>query len=432
MDVIGTPTRQSARKASTDIKEQQETVVAAASGAGTPRKSRRLSESLLPPVVAEIPVVGTPTRGRKKKVDELVDSKQQEEEAKTEAPATGTPRKSTRRRSEQLSAADIPADICATPPRHRKVSELSEGVRPGTPPVRKSRRLSGGGLEEPTLSALPLTPTRKGRRLSSSCVLDLPAVIEEEVKVETIEEEEEKEESVEKDATMEVIAEAAEEEKEEDKMEVVAEAVVPADEKSSKVEKDHADSKQTEKEVRGEELDLVLEADTVQKSEAVREEAEEEVAVPVTKTDSILNATETQMETEDTPAETVAKTHSVEEAVKKVSKKDSPSAEATKTQIVAKSSLVGETKAREVDMLQKPTTTTQNTTTISSSNNKENQGSEEGKKVPPADVIDPLELLQRLMLPQVPRQKPKSGKFWKADRSQFRAIRDGMSCLFLF
>ena len=356
MDVIGTPTRQSARKASTDIKEQQETVVAAASGAGTPRKSRRLSESLLPPVVAEIPVVGTPTRGRKKKVDELVDSKQQEEEAKTEAPATGTPRKSTRRRSEQLSAADIPADICATPPRHRKVSELSEGVRPGTPPVRKSRRLSGGGLEEPTLSALPLTPTRKGRRLSSSCVLDLPAVIEEEVKVETIEEEEEKEESVEKDATMEVIAEAAEEEKE-DKMEVVAEAVVPADEKSSKVEKDHADSKQTEKEVRGEELDLVLEADTVQKSEAVREEAEEEVAVPVTKTDNILNATETQMETEDTPAETVAKTHSVEGAVKKVSKKDSPSAEATKTQIVAKSSLVGETKAREVDMLQKPTTT---------------------------------------------------------------------------
>ena len=124
----------------------------------------------------------------------------------------------------------------------------------------------------------------------------------------------------------------------------------------------------------------------------------------------------------------------MEEAVKKVSKKDSPSAEATKTQIVAKSSLVGETKAREADMLQKPTTTTQNTTTISSSssNNKENQGSEEGKKVPPADVIDPLELLQRLMLPQVPRQKPKSGKFWKADRSQFRAIRDGMSCLFLF
>jgi hypothetical protein len=53
----------------------------------------------------------------------------------------------------------------------------------------------------------------------------------------------------------------------------------------------------------------------------------------------------------------------------------------------------------------------------------------EGKKKV-VELGEALEALQRLMLPHVPRQKPKSGKFWKADRSQFRAIRNAMWSVF--
>ena len=56
---------------------------------------------------------------------------------------------------------------------------------------------------------------------------------------------------------------------------------------------------------------------------------------------------------------------------------------------------------------------------------KEANNSLEQAKAVVQSGVEALEALQLLMLPHVPRQKPKSGKFWKADRSQFRAIRNG-------
>jgi len=211
-EICATPPRRG-RKVSelAEAKKQPETAAVFASensGGGTPRKSRRLSETV--PVRAEtVESCAPPTTGRSKKVSDA------KEEEPTGTPLAGTPRKSRRLSETQLPPTGTPVEA-TLPPRNRKVSELSaaagEQLRAASP-ARKSRRLSGGGVEEDAGRPVLLTPTRTSRR-RSICALDIPPVIAEEEQPAKVTDEQMEDEAVEEVAAankMEAIAEVEEE-----------------------------------------------------------------------------------------------------------------------------------------------------------------------------------------------------------------------------
>ena len=343
-----------------EAKKQPETAAVFASensGGGTPRKSRRLSETV--PVRAEtVESCAPPTTGRSKKVSDA------KEEEPTGTPLAGTPRKSRRLSETQLPPTGTPVEA-TLPPRNRKVSELSaaagEQLRAASP-ARKSRRLSGGGVEEDAGRPVLLTPTRTSRR-RSICALDIPPVIAEEEQPAKVTDEQMEDEAVEAVAAankMEAIAEVEEEDA----------GVAVVDTPPSAVEvKSETVVVPTQPEVDAPE---VARLQVVQPEVAQPEVAQPEVAQP-------------------------------EVAQPEVGQPEVVTSEVAQPEVVQP-----EVAQPEVVQTVKAT---------------------EGKKKV-VELGEALEALQRLMLPHVPRQKPKSGKFWKADRSQFRAIRNAMWSVF--
>ncbi len=353
-----------------EAKKQPETAAAVAvasenTGGGTPRKSRRLSETV--PVLAEtVESCVPPTTGRSKKVSDA-----KEEEANG-TPLAGTPRKSRRLSETLLPATGTPVEA-TLPPRNRKVSELSaagEQLRAASP-ARKSRRLSGGRVEEDAGRPVLLTPTRTSRR-RSICALDKipPVTAEEEHPAKVTDEQMEELEAVEEVAAANKKMEAIAEVEEEDSgvavvdtppsaMEVKSETVVP-----------------TQPEVNAPE---VARLEVVQPEVAQPEVSQPEVAQPEVDQSEVAQSEVAQPE--------VAQPE------------------------------VAKPEAAQPDVVQPEVVQTMKAT--------------EGKKKV-VELGEALEALQRLMLPQVPRQKPKSGKFWKADRSQFRAIRNAMWSVFFW
>lgn len=318
-----------------EAKKQPETAAVFASensGGGTPRKSRRLSETV--PVQAEtVESCAPPTTGRSKKVSDA------KEEEPTGTPLAGTPRKSRRLSETQLPPTGTPVEA-TLPPRNRKVSELSaaagEQLRAASP-ARKSRRLSGGGVEEDAGRPVLLTPTRTSRR-RSICALDIPPVIAEE----------------------EQPAKVTDEQMEDEAVEEVAAA---------------------------------------NKMEAIAEVEEEDAGVAVV--DTPPSAVEVKSETVVVPTQPEV---------------DAP--EVARLQVVQPE--VAQPEVAQPEVAQPEVAQPEVVQTVKATEGK--------KKV--VELGEALEALQRLMLPHVPRQKPKSGKFWKADRSQFRAIRNAMWSVF--
>lgn len=400
-----------------------------AAAAGTPRKGRRLSQTLPPAIPAAAVVVVmdacAPAPVRNRKVSELADSDQlvlQGEAVASESTAgAGTPRKSRRLSGTVTLPAGVTAEVNATPPRNRKVSERSAAavMDPGTP-TRKSRRLSGssvGGWEEAggedgtaggRGTPLPLTPAaRTSRRRSSCSSLDIPPVILEEAKPA------DKEEPA--DSTT-------------SKMEVIVEI---EEEETIRVIEEEEDASVAEAEQKAPTIINSEVVSVVQKSEKpkdLKKNREDRIVHTVVEksSDDVSHEATTRLE-EDSPTAAKmlepANKKSTPEAVANTDEEGSNAVfvEDPKTNIVARTEscpAVDQVQAETAALLQAVGSSS------SSSSNKENLNRKpEGTKTAAAVVVDPLEALQQLMLPQVPRQKPKSGKFWKADRSQFRAIR---------
>jgi hypothetical protein len=350
-----------------EAKKQPETAAAGGvvvasenTGGGTPRKSRRLSETV--PVQAETVEPCAPlTTGRSKKAS---DAKKASEEEATGTPLAGTPRKSRRLSETLLPPTGTTVEAISTlPPRNRKVSELSatgEQLRAASP-ARKSRRLSGGGVEEDAGRPVLLTPTRTSRR-RSICALDkIPPVIAEE-------------------------------------------------EQPAKVTDEQMDD------------EAVEEVAAANKMEAIVEVEEEDAGVAVADTPSAIDVkSETMVPTQpevDAPEVAQPEVDQPEIAQPEVALAEVAQAEVAQPEVAQ--SEVAQPEVAQPEVAQPEVAQPEVVQTIKATEGK--------KKV--VELGEALEALQRLMLPQVPRQKPKSGKFWKADRSQFRAIRNTCEVFF--
>ena len=280
-----------------------------------------------------------------------------------------TPVRRSKRISDSAAASPVVEEM--TPRKRDKNSSISETLteRTGTP--LKRSRLSSSSSERPS------TPVRRSRRLSG----DLAKVPEElivtapEAKIETIDEEitEEDHERNPEVETKKAKIESIEEKKDQDEANIEI-----VEEKKTTVE-DHEKEPEMEQEV--EEAKQEIAAHEINQAKAVSESKDQETRVKEGKEEAESNK-ETKVDDED-------------EEEQKIQADQVP-------EITVES----ETDANPVDKEKKEERRKKKET----NDDKENLSMEA--------------LLKKVfMSKQIPRQKPKSGRFWKNDRRQFRQIK---------
>jgi len=275
------------------------------------------------------------------------------------------------RRSRRLSGEYAALAAGGTPARRRLLDSVTGSPSRIGSPARKTRRVSGGGDDRPS------TPSRRSRRLSG-CSADgeeeeqaqPPAIPD------PIEEVEEEEASDEGKADSEVVKKIESEGAE------VATELDTKTEEEGKVEEEEKDLKDSEKTetVTPEELKSYVEEskevdsqETEGESEMEVEQVDEKIEIESEKSKTEENTSDGESEKENVSAEAKV-------TAKASTKDDSFSA--------AASAVIGSTNALITSLRQE----------MASRNS----------------LVAPK---------QIPRQKPKSGKFWKEERSAFRSLK---------
>jgi len=275
------------------------------------------------------------------------------------------------RRSRRLSGEYAALAAGGTPARRRLLDSVTGSPSRIGSPARKTRRVSGGGDDRPS------TPSRRSRRLSGCSadgeeeeVIQPPAIPD---PIEEVEEEETNDEGkADSEVVRKIESEGAEVATELDtKMEEVGK--VEEEEKAAK------DSEKTEivtPEVSKSNVEESEEVDSQVaegESEMEVEQVDEKVEIESEKSKTEENTSEGESEKENVSAEGKV-------TAKEISKDDSFSA--------AASAVIGSTNALISSLRQEMASR--------------------------SSLVAPK---------QIPRQKPKSGKFWKEERSAFRSLK---------
>jgi len=327
----------------------------------------------------------TDEKGRVKEMKETILA-----EAASPAPATPS------RRSRRLSGEYAALAAGGTPARRRLLDNVTASPSRLGSPARKTRRISGGDDR-------PSTPSRRSRRLSG-CSADgddeeapqppptIPDVIQE------VEEEEAGEEQVVKNTQNKDTEVATEEESSKEKPEDPAAAEHAEKTDSKTTGKSDPSDKPADKalESRNEELGNV---------EKTEEENKEVQVVKADKAEEnqVINSRDEENveEVKDEPVEIESEKSKIEKTVVEDSEKENmPSDEKA-------SDMDTNEKTVEDDSFSSAACDVISSTNTLIANLRQEMASRNSLVAPK----------------QIPRQKPKSGKFWKAERSAFRAIK---------
>jgi len=330
----------------------------------------------------------TEEKGRVKEMKETI-------LAEAASPAPATPG----RRSRRLSGEYAALAAGGTPARRRLLENVTASPSRLGSPARKTRRISGGDDR-------PSTPSRRSRRLSG-CSADgddeeapqppptIPDVIQE------VEEEEAGEEQVVKNTQNEIDEVATEEESRKEKPEDPAAA-----EHTEKT-----DSKSAEKSESSDELAVKV-LESINEEPGNVEKMEKEIK-------------EVQVVKDDTAEENQVVNSRVEEEVEEVKVDESVEIESEKSK--SEKAVVEDSEKENMPSDEK--------TGDDMDTNEKKTVEDDSFSSAACDVISSTNTLianlrqemasrSSLVAPkQIPRQKPKSGKFWKAERSAFRAIK---------
>jgi len=327
----------------------------------------------------------TEEKGRVKEMKETI-------LAEAASPAPATPG----RRSRRLSGEYAALAAGGTPARRRLLDNVTASPSRLGSPARKTRRISGGDDR-------PSTPSRRSRRLSG-CSADgddeeapqppptIPDVIQE------VEEEEAGEEQVVKNTQNKGAKAATEEESREEKPEDPAAA-----EHTEKT-----DSKSAEKSESSDEPAVkVLESINEEPGNVENMEKEiKEVQADKAEENQVINSRDEEQVEEvkvDESVEIESEKSKSEKAVVEDSEKENmPSDEKTGDEMDT-----NEKKTVEDDSFSSAACDVISSTNTLIANLRQEMASR-------SSLVAPK---------QIPRQKPKSGKFWKAERSAFRAIK---------
>jgi len=328
----------------------------------------------------------TDEKGRVKEMKETILA-----EAASPAPATPS------RRSRRLSGEYAALAAGGTPARRRLLDNVTASPSRLGSPARKTRRISGGDDR-------PSTPSRRSRRLSG-CSADgddeeapqppptIPDVIQE------VEEEEAGEEQVVKNTQNKSAEVVIEEESREEKPEDPAAAEHTEKTDSKTAEKSESSDKPAVK---------VLES--INEEPGNVENMEKEIK-------------EVQVVKDDTAEENQVVNSRVEEEVEEVKVDESVEIESEKSK--SEKTVVEDSEKENMPSDEKASDMDTNEKTVE----------DDSFSSAACDVISSTNTLianlrqemasrNSLVAPkQIPRQKPKSGKFWKAERSAFRAIK---------
>jgi len=301
--------------------------------------------------------------GEEKGDDAVVEEKGRLKEMKeailAEAPPAAAP-STPGRRSRRLSGEYAALAAGGTPARRRLLDSVTGSPSRLGSPARKTRRLSGGGDDRPS------TPSRRSRRLSG-CSADGEEEEQAQGPVipDPIEEVEEDEANDESKADSEVVRKI-----ESEGAEVATELDTKADE-GGKLEEEEKALKESEK----------METSAPEESKEVdSQEAEGEGEMEVEQVDEKVQIESEKSKTEENTSEGESEKENVS-AVDKVTDKDDSFS-------TAASAVIGSTNALISSLRQE----------MASRNS----------------LVAPK---------QIPRQKPKSGKFWKEGRSAFRSLK---------
>jgi len=327
----------------------------------------------------------TEEKGRVKEMKETI-------LAEAASPAPATPGRRSRRLSGEYAAG-----AGGTPARRRLLENVTASPSRLGSPARKTRRISGGDDR-------PSTPSRRSRRLSG-CSADgddeeapqppptIPDVIQE------VEEEEAGEEQVVKNTQNKDTEVATEEESSKEKPEDPAAAEHAEKTDSKTTGKSDPSDKPADKalESRNEELGNV---------EKTEEENKEVQVVKADKAEEnqVINSRDEENveEVKDEPVEIESEKSKIEKTVVEDSEKENmPSDEKTSDMDT------NEKKTVEDDSFSSAACDVISSTNTLIANLRQEMASRNSLVAPK----------------QIPRQKPKSGKFWKAERSAFRAIK---------
>jgi len=327
----------------------------------------------------------TEEKGRVKEMKETI-------LAEAASPAPATPGRRSRRLSGEYAAG-----AGGTPARRRLLENVTASPSRLGSPARKTRRISGGDDR-------PSTPSRRSRRLSG-CSADgddeeapqppptIPDVIQE------VEEEEAGEEQVVKNTQNKDTEVATEEESSKEKPEDPAAAEHAEKTDSKTTGKSDPSDKPADKalESRNEELGNV---------EKTEEENKEVQVVKADKAEEnqVINSRDEENveEVKDEPVEIESEKSKIEKTVVEDSEKENmPSDEKTSDMDT------NEKKTVEDDSFSSAACDIISSTNTLIANLRQEMASRNSLVAPK----------------QIPRQKPKSGKFWKAERSAFRAIK---------
>jgi len=328
----------------------------------------------------------TDEKGRVKEMKETILA-----EAASPAPATPS------RRSRRLSGEYAALAAGGTPARRRLLDNVTASPSRLGSPARKTRRISGGDDR-------PSTPSRRSRRLSG-CSADgddeeapqppptIPDVIQE------VEEEETGEEQVVKNTRNESAEVATEEECRKEKPEdpTAAEHAEKTDSKTA--EKSEPSDKPTVKDLES----TNEEPGNVEKMEEEIKEVQVVKADKAEENQDVINRDEEEVEEVK-----------VDESIEIESEKSKR--EKTVVEDSEKENMPSDDKTSDMDTNEKTVEDDSFSSAacdvISSTNTLI------------ANLRQEMASRNSLVAPkQIPRQKPKSGKFWKAERSAFRAIK---------
>jgi len=328
----------------------------------------------------------TEEKGRVKEMKETI-------LAEAASPAPATPG----RRSRRLSGEYAALAAGGTPARRRLLDNVTASPSRLGSPARKTRRISGGDDR-------PSTPSRRSRRLSG-CSADgdeeeapqppptIPDVIQE------VEEEEAGEEQVVKNTRNKGAKVATEEESRKEKPEDSASAELTEKTDSKTAEKSEPSDQPAVK---------VLESRNEEPGNVEKME-EENKEVQVVKADKAEENQVINSRDEEDVEEVKDESVEIESEKSKIEK--------TVVEDSEKENMPSDDKTSDMDTNQKMTVEDESFSSaacdvISSTNTLI------------ANLRQEMASRNSLVAPkQIPRQKPKSGKFWKAERSAFRAIK---------